>query len=55
MLEATAEVTIAVPALSQGEITHCDARALSTYLPLDFEGVRLNVYDVAKLPAPQAI
>jgi hypothetical protein len=43
VLEATADVTIAVPALSQGEMTHCDASALSTYFPFCFEGVRLRV------------
>jgi hypothetical protein len=43
ILEATADVTIAVPALSQGEMTHCDASALSTYFPFCFEGVRLRV------------
>jgi hypothetical protein len=39
VLEAMAEVTIAVPALGQGEITYCDARALSTNFPFCFEGV----------------
>jgi hypothetical protein len=43
VLEATADVTIAVPAFSHGEITHWEAKALSTYFPFCLEGVRLRV------------
>lgn len=41
--EAIAEVIIAVPAFSQGEITHCEASALSINRPFCFEGVKLRV------------
>jgi hypothetical protein len=36
-------VTVTVAAFSQGEITHREAKALSTYLPFCLVGVRLRV------------
>lgn len=54
-LLGTAEVTIAVPALSHGATTHCEASALSTYFPLFLVGVSLKTYKVEKAPAAQAM
>lgn len=42
ILETVLAEAVAVPAFNQGDITHWDARALSTNFPFDFEGVRLR-------------
>lgn len=38
ILEIVLAEAVAVPVFNQGEITHWDARALSTNFPFDFEG-----------------
>lgn len=40
---------------NHGAITHCEANALSTYWPSVSVGVKLRTYEVAKLPAAQAM
>jgi hypothetical protein len=56
VVEGAADITaVPPPALSQGDTTHCDASALSTYFPLTLVGVKLSRYVVERLPAPQTI
>jgi hypothetical protein len=51
---ATAEFPkVVVAAFRKGATTHCEHSALSTNFPFCSVGVKLNTYELLKLPAPQ--